>query len=530
MTDTNQFNPATLSPTTDAVPALTVPVDGSFGVAASPIVNTGIPQVQMGIPPGPVADLGPLAPSPFVGPAVSGPLKEASRVVDYRAYNGGRLSCTPPESKTVPNTGTGSNPPVAEMKYFQVPILYDYSTSGSKLLSDFYLDMPEVTSAYGISEKVHPSKNSEFSLQIKFNLADPEHIRMLDVFKQIHMGAAHIVYAYKGQLKFPGFSVDTPEATGLKSIVYYKIDPMTSLPLAGTAPSMFIKLFSSGTGQFKERTNFTLPFEAGQEPITVDWELLTRANIKIIPRIHIKRIYAGAKMSVQISMMSAIVTSMESRAFSNVQVGANASLVTSRPEVVSQAMSQFAKMEAERQDYLRSKQEEAKKKELEKEKPNAPTGPNNSPTFSGIGGQNPQAGGYQAPQGGNYQPPQGGVRAGLDANYQAPQGGYQQNPGQPQGTNYAQQAGYPPNQNPQFNQNPAGNQGAGYAPQVGYPANQNPQFNQGAPQAGYPANQNPQFNQGTPQAGYAPNPQAFGFGAGAGAGNFADGAPQRGFA
>jgi len=389
------------------------------------------------------------------------PNQPVASFVTYEEYTGGRLSCTPAETKTVPGTGpTPENPTAIGQSYYQIPLMYNFGTAEHRVLNDFLLEGCEMETQFGIQSKQAQQQQQkpgqatrmEHSIMSKFDMNNPQHIRFLETINQIHQGCGYILGQMKGSVKLYNFNAQMAEATGFKNPVYRPRDEVTGEPVAGRAPSMFFKLFSRGKPPLGEQTLFT-----GLDGKPISWTLMNTVEMKFIPLLSVKRIYiGGGKASLQLEMVSAIVTSIRPRNTNTRQMDTINRLNSARPELSDTVSAQLAKLTIDRQEQMLGN--------------NSPVAPpanesGDQPTFAGIGGGNqkqlalppipslnmqeftasapmrvPGAVNYapQAPQG-NYSPqmPQGNYAP------QMPQGNYAPQMPQP---NYAPQSGFAPGQ------------------------------------------------------------------------------------
>ncbi len=267
----------------------------------------------------------------------------------FQDFSVGRLTCTPPEQKTVPGTGPGANPPnsVPATFYYQIPLMYNYGTSESRILNDFLFEFCELESKFGIQAKPGQSGRMEYSLMAKFESTKPDHMQCISAINEIHRGSSYVLQQYKGVVKMPHFQVQMAEATGFKNPVYRPRDEATGDIIQGRAPSMFLKLFNRGVPPMVEQTLFTGP---DQKPIP--WTLLTGVEMRYIPLVHIKRIYVGSKASLQMEVVSAIVTSIKARGTSTLQTSTIHNLQQNRPDLTDTVAAQLAKLTTDRQERL----------------------------------------------------------------------------------------------------------------------------------------------------------------------------------
>ena len=258
----------------------------------------------------------------------------------YKDYGSGQLTCTPPEQKAIPNQPGQS--------YYQIPLMYNFATSGNRVLNDFLFEACELHTSVGISSKVGPSGREEHSIMCKFDLNNPDQALLIDKFGEIHSGCAYILSQVKGVVKLFTFDPKNPEATGLKNPVYRARDSITGEIAQGRAPSMFLKLFKRGKDAMAEETLFT-----GLDGKPIPWALLKGVEMKFIPLIHVKRLYiGGGKASIQMEVVSAVVTSVRARNTATKQIDTIHRLQAANPMLADSVAAQLAKLTIDRQDQM----------------------------------------------------------------------------------------------------------------------------------------------------------------------------------
>lgn len=301
-------------------------------------------------------------------------LEKSKTQISYDEYNVTRVSATSPETKTVPNTGPNAVPPSPAQTYYQIPLMYNYGTDEKKKIDDFIVEGCELTSDRGIVTKTGQNNKVEHSVMVKFDINNPECAKFMKTIEDIHLGCAYILGQMKGPVKLFTFDYKNPAATGFKSPLYEPRDEATGEKIQGRAPSMFMKLFSRGSGPFAEQSLFT-----DLEGKPIPWSLLEAVEMKFIPLIHIKRIYiGGGKAILQMEIKSAIVTSVKARNSASTQTDTLNKLKSARPELVDQVQSMLAKLAADRQDILLGKLEKTDDKKTDDKKTEE------KPTFGGV--------------------------------------------------------------------------------------------------------------------------------------------------
>jgi hypothetical protein len=290
--------------------------------------------------------------------------------VTYNNFSTERLTASQAETKTVPGTGPGANPPTPPQNYYQISIMYNYGTDTSRV-NDFLIEGPEIESSAGIQSKPAQSGVGRFdhSIPCRFDLGDPDQKKFIDVMDSIYRACAYIIGTMKGAVNLRYFEAERPEGQ-FTNPVYRPFDKVTNQVIAGRAPSMYLKLFSRGKDAMAEQTLFT-----GVDGNPIPWPLLQNVEMKFIPLIHVKRIYVGSKASLQMEVQSAIVTSIRARNSASKQLATLQRLQHERPKLVDEVAGQVARLSMDRKEQL-----------PQNNQPNnqAPPESNNQPTFAGI--------------------------------------------------------------------------------------------------------------------------------------------------
>src|SRR4029078_8545008 len=118
----------------------------------------------------------------------------------YVDYTSGRLSPTPPETKTVPGQTT---------QYYQIPLIYNFGTNTSKALSDFLLEGCEMTTDGGIGVK-EGDKKTDYSIMVRFNLCDPKEAKFVETLDDIYFACIHILNYFRKDVKMLDFDPNAP--------------------------------------------------------------------------------------------------------------------------------------------------------------------------------------------------------------------------------------------------------------------------------------------------------------------------------
>jgi hypothetical protein len=150
------------------------------------------------------------------------------------------------------------------------------------------------------------SGRKKFSIPIILNtVSNTEHSKCVEIMDSIYKSCADHIFKNKAALKLPKFLKDDPEACGFKHPVYYPRDKVTLEVIPGKSPSLYLTLSV-------RRDSKTIFCGLDEKPIS--WELLKNVQMSFVPLIQFEKIYVGGgKPSLQMKLVSAIVTSVISK-------------------------------------------------------------------------------------------------------------------------------------------------------------------------------------------------------------------------
>lgn len=276
------------------------------------------------------------------------------------------MTFEPPKEKDVPiKPGMA---PGSGGKYKEINLQYNYGDATkpeSARVSDFLMEWPELYSSSGLVEKPGLSGKNEFTLMSNLPAAGDTGV-VAQKMKDVHAGCAAILNQFKGAVGLPLFNATMAEATGFKCPISYMRDKVSGELLQGRDPSVFLKCFKRGP----VKTLFHRPIikvdPKTREPIIdpttgkpaidyqeIDWNIVKGAEMRYIPLIHIKKIYiGGGKASLQMEVVSAIVTYLVARGSNSKQTATLKNLVEKDPKLLDNLEEQIAKLMALRQDLL----------------------------------------------------------------------------------------------------------------------------------------------------------------------------------
>jgi hypothetical protein len=263
--------------------------------------------------------------------------------VSYKDCQYTSISPSAPQSKNIPNQPGN--------KYSDISLQYNYGTQEQPKISDFMMEWPEVYSNGGIIKKDEPTPDGKvktsYSVQVTLPQSGETGVLIKRV-NEVHAACAYIVGQYKGPLKMFDFDQNRPGAL-FKNPVYLPRDEQGNLR-EGKNPSIYLKLFKRGYGATEERTLFT---DLEGKPIR--WELLQGVEMKFIPLVHFEKIYiGGGKASLQMKVVSAVVTYVAARNTVTRQTDTIKNIVTTNPKAAETLAEQIAKLTMERQNIILS--------------------------------------------------------------------------------------------------------------------------------------------------------------------------------
>lgn len=292
----------------------------------------------------------------------------------YDKFNGNHLTGSEPKQKSFQN---------GKITYKEIALQYNYGNPESPIIDSCFFELPIVSSYGGIVEKREtkpalkegdpPYIKESYSMMFSFNLQDQECITCLQKLDELHLASARVLGQYKGKVGFYDFDPERPGNT-LKNPVYYKRDEVTGERVAGTNPSMWVKMNHW-------RNNKTLFTDLNETPI--DWSLLKDVEIKMIPLVHVEKIYVGSKASLQLKLVSAVITDI---APINTRTRQTRTIdrLKKRAGLADQVASQLAQLRMDKQDSLDDGQQHPSVAHLPSDSGSMHTIPSSSGTIQGT--------------------------------------------------------------------------------------------------------------------------------------------------
>jgi hypothetical protein len=258
----------------------------------------------------------------------------------YKNFNPSHLTALKPEQSKN-----------AKVACYFINLLYNLGSKEAPDFDDFEMELCEFTSSVGITAKESEMDDGKTrideSILVKFDMFDEEHQECMEALESLHTRLAEMIGDVKGLIKKFDYKATDPVTSGFKKLIYFQRDEVTGDVIPGRAPSMFLKLFSWGTGDTATSTMFV---DMDNKPI--DKKLLSGVELKFIPLLQIRRVRSAASITVNMEIKSAIVTSVKARNTESSQFSTLQALKDARPDLKNQVSSQLAKLTANRQNKL----------------------------------------------------------------------------------------------------------------------------------------------------------------------------------
>lgn len=259
----------------------------------------------------------------------------------YKNFDKLKMSLTPSEKKetTSKDSKEGAGQKIV---YYVIQVLYNYGT-----VTEFKVELCKLNSAFGIQVKdAQNGAGKDYSIMVKFNTANDEQKECVDFFDQLYMECGKQLFPVRGSVKLAGFnasSMDLMEATGLKPPVYRPRDDSTGELIVGRQPTMFFKLFRRG-----KEPNIIQTLFVGLDGKAIPWELLIGSEIEFVPLILVKRMFFGTKNSIQMEMLSAVVTSLKAPNTETNQTDTINEIINENPVALENVLNQIALLSEKR--------------------------------------------------------------------------------------------------------------------------------------------------------------------------------------
>lgn len=296
-----------------------------------------------------------------------------SEFISYEQVDHSCVGSLPPTEKAVPGSLTD--------KYKELKITYKYPNG---TLDEFLMEGCEVSCPRGIEEKTDPkSGNVSFSVMMVMNeITDPKCKLFNEKFKFSHAMSAVQIEKHRNALGLHKFTAKSAlEDESYKSPLYYPLDKTNGQLIDGKSPTMYVKLTKLSFAS----TLFTQPDGKTEIP----WKLLTKAEFKMIPLIHLSHVYIAGKPSFQVKLKSAVVTDLKGINSESLQKTTSETLTKENPSLNAAVAQAMARLAMERQDadvkLVKSGMKIPEGKQEEKAKVESDSGQNGPTPTPGTG-------------------------------------------------------------------------------------------------------------------------------------------------
>lgn len=227
---------------------------------------------------------------------------------DGLVFDASKLSMMEPTTKTIQVSPTQSS------NYYEMYPMYDCGKDIPRL-EPLQMQGYEMT-CYGLLDGTS-GKPNDVSINVRLYKDNAEALEFMDTVYEIHNQLAQILYKFRGKVGLINLNKEMPNATGFKHPFYIPYDKNTGDVIEGKPPSIYLKLFSRGSGLKEEKTVFM-----GINGKEIPWDALRNVQFSFIPLLKFEKIYiGGGRASLQIKLVSAIVTKMESKSAVGLQMG-----------------------------------------------------------------------------------------------------------------------------------------------------------------------------------------------------------------
>ncbi|HSW76450.1 MAG TPA: DUF2738 domain-containing protein [Candidatus Saccharimonadales bacterium] len=266
----------------------------------------------------------------------------------YDNFNPANLTNLKPDQKT-PKTKPGQNP---IPPYFIINLQYNLGTDEKPMFSEFDMEFCELTSNMGVMKSNFNnteggnsnSNNDKESIKVFLNEDDDEQVKLVETIEAMYKRGAILLEGVKGAVKRHTFKASEAGSV-FKYPIHFPLDELTGERLPGKQGSMYLKLFSRGTGPFANETKF---YDPDGNPIEKD--LLIGVQMKFTPIVAIRSIFIGNVICFQMEMKSAIVSDIQQRNSSTNQLATIERLKQKDPNIASKVSGQLAKLQMARRN------------------------------------------------------------------------------------------------------------------------------------------------------------------------------------
>jgi hypothetical protein len=231
-------------------------------------------------------------------------------------------------------------------KYSQAPISFNYGTAEKPVIDEFKYDGPMMIARAGIVRKPKMDNSTpkkpipglfETSLMVSFKRSDQGDMAYVAFRKNLHSKLAKEIAKNPAKFRRPGFVAELAQAMGFKNPVYEPVIKDTTTIDESKNLSQWLKLYEVKQSGIIMRTPFAAP-----DKKLVAWEDLMNCELKFIPRIHVKGLYAnGNLVSIQESVDSVVIVGVKRRGTMAEQDAVIGKLLQENPNIAAEVNSQL---------------------------------------------------------------------------------------------------------------------------------------------------------------------------------------------
>lgn len=266
--------------------------------------------------------------------------------IDYTQFNPALFSKVEVATKTSkPDAKNPNGVPYREIvpEYTYTQILPD----GQEVqrVAELIFETPPLKCIGGVKIKPNQNGGKQASIFTSFDLSDPAQRAFAgpeptSFFSKLTLAAKQMIVSQWGKA-FPGQPFQSIETMGgsFSPILHQKTDSTTGMVIEGKNPTKFFSLTYYGEpGDSKHReAPFTLPLPPGDDtkilPEVIPWDILQHADFTVTAAVKFRRIYIGAKASVQLEVISGVISEIKPSSLVEIQrdtasrLGGDASLI-----------------------------------------------------------------------------------------------------------------------------------------------------------------------------------------------------------
>jgi len=281
----------------------------------------------------------------------------SKKAINFKEYNEKCVQFVKAAEKTVKGD--------EKQKYIISTIGYNFGTVDKPIFNEFLIDFPPLK-ARGIDSKAKTNPVTkqpipgvqDHTVFVMYNQHVPDEKACFEMLHSIHKVACDFVASCPKDFRKQNFSYAQANDMGFKPPCNYPMDKKTNELDKTRSPAHWLKCYERTTPFGKERTLFS-----GLDGKPIPWEKLRSVEMTFIPRMHVKSIYCGSTISLQIEMRSAVITDIVARNSQNEQTDVIEDIIKNNPSLLEKVSKQLESLS------LNASSTAADKPEPKKEEP-----------------------------------------------------------------------------------------------------------------------------------------------------------------